>query len=408
MLCTHHLSTERIRLFLGILFLTAITNSSFGQQSTLNLKKDTVVVESDDRYAVTTNKFWDNWFIGAGAGAQIYFSDHNRQMKFGDRLSPAYQFNIGKWFTPGIGVRAGVSGLTVYGVTQNKSHSTGEIYDASKSLEKQEFDFYHLHGDVLFNLTNIFAGYKENRFYSISPYAGLGWMQVVDDPKAKEVSANVGLYNAFRLGRAVDLTLDFRGSLVNDRLDGEEGGRMQEGLLSTTLGLVYKFNKREWRRPSTTTISYDEAALNAIQNRINTLETDNETLRKQLADAKTKTVTDVKVENRILAAPILVTFPINKSTVSNEARVNLGFFAKVINEGSSSVVYKVTGYADKGTGTPRINDRLSKARAEAIYKVLVKEFGVSESQLEVSHEGGVDNMFYNDPRLSRAVITIAK
>lgn len=408
MLCKLHLSRERNRLFLGILFLIAMINYSFGQQSSLILKKDTVIVESADKYVVNTNKFWDNWFVGAGAGAQIYFSDHNLQMKFGDRLSPAYQFYVGKWFTPGIGVRAGVSGLTIFGLTQNKSHSTGEIYDASQSLEKQEFDFYHLHGDVLFNLNNIFSGYKKDRFYSISPYVGLGWMQVTDEPTAKEVSANIGLFNAFRLGKMLDLTLDFRGSMVNDRLDGEEGGRMQEGLLSTTFGLVYKFKKREWQRPTTTTISYDEAAFKAIQNRINALETDNEALRKQLANAKTETVTEVKVENKVLAAPILITFPINKSTVSNEARVNLGFFAKVIKEGSSSVVYKVTGYADKGTGTPRINDRLSKARAEAIYKVLVTEFGVSESQLEVSHEGGVDNMFYNDPRLSRAVITIAK
>ena len=54
-----------------------------------------------------------------------------------------------------------------------------------------------------------------------------------------------------------------------------------------------------------------------------------------------------------------------------------------------------------------MNERLSKERAEAVYDCLVNEFGVSGSQLRVDHKGGVGNMFYDDPRLSRAVITVA-
>jgi len=131
-------------------------------------------------------------------------------------------------------------------------------------------------------------------------------------------------------------------------------------------------------------------------------------LKAQLLASQGKTITEIKVEEKILAAPILVTFPINQSVVSNEARVNLGFFAKVIKAGNKNVVYKVTGYADKGTGTAVFNNRISSERAKAIYNVLVHEFDVNPGQLEVSYEGGVDNMYYDDPRLSRAVITIAK
>lgn len=53
----------------------------------------------------------------------------------------------------------------------------------------------------------------------------------------------------------------------------------------------------------------------------------------------------------------------------------------------------------------RDNEKLSKERAHAVYDCLVKEFGVKESQLRIDYKGGVENMFYNDPRLSRAVIT---
>ncbi|WP_394350246.1 OmpA family protein [Sphingobacterium endophyticum] len=97
----------------------------------------------------------------------------------------------------------------------------------------------------------------------------------------------------------------------------------------------------------------------------------------------------------------------NRSTVSNEARVNLGFFSKLIKETNPEFVYTITGYADRGTGTPAINERLSRERADVIYDVLVREFKVDPSQLRKYHKGGVANMYYDDPRLSRAVITVA-
>ncbi|HIY76879.1 MAG TPA: hypothetical protein H9825_11520 [Candidatus Sphingobacterium stercorigallinarum] len=51
---------------------------------------------------------------------------------------------------------------------------------------------------------------------------------------------------------------------------------------------------------------------------------------------------------------------------------------------------------------------MSRERANAIYQVLVNEFGVSPSQLRKIHQGGVENLFYDDPRLSRAVIVLAE
>jgi len=104
----------------------------------------------------------------------------------------------------------------------------------------------------------------------------------------------------------------------------------------------------------------------------------------------------------------LVIFRIGKSKLSNEARANLGLLAEAIKAADSKAVYTITGYADAGTGSKKLNERLSKKRAEAVYDCLVNEFGVSASQLRVDYKGGVDNMFYDDPRLSRAVITRAE
>ncbi|WP_437920477.1 OmpA family protein [Sphingobacterium sp. LRF_L2] len=372
-------------------------------------KADTTIEVSTAKYSVVTNRFVDNWFMGAGVGGQFFYGDHNRQMKFGDRIVPAFELHAGKWFTPGIGTRLAVNGIQNKGVTQNGSHSTGVIYDASQGLYNQKFNYLNFHADVLFNLTNLLKGYDPNCFYTFSPYVGIGYMITWEEPTSNVVSANLGLFNSFRLNDSWNLSLDIRGSMVQDRFDGELGGRKDEGMLTAAVGIVYKFGKKEWSKEKTTTIRYDNRKeINELREKVDKLSQDNAALKNQLANAKDTTVTDIVIEKNTLAAPVLVTFPINKSTVSNEARVNLGFFAKIIRAGNPDLRYRIVGYADKGTGSASTNQRLSRERAEAIYNVLVREFGVPASQLEVDYKGGVDNMFYDDPRLSRAVITIAR
>lgn len=382
--------------------------------------RDTVVTVSKDKYRVVTNRFFDNWFIDGGFGAQIMLADHDKQMQTKDRITEALEFNLGKRFTPGIAVRAGYTGYKVRGVTHNSwysdhAHSTGEVYQDVKNpsdlgkLEVQEFKYHHIHGDVMFNITQLIGGYKENKFYNLSPYAGLGWAWVNQEPKSREPSLNLGIHNSFRVSSAVDINLDFRGSLFKDRFDGEMGERNEEGIIAATAGITYNFAPRTWRKERIIEItSYDDAELELLRNRVHQLAADNGSLKQQLAASTHQSITEVKVQNNVLIAPILITFPINKSIVSNEARVNLSYFAQAIKNGQSNIVYNIAGYADKGTGNPQINERLSRERAEAIFNVLVREFGVPASQLTTTHYGGVDNMFYDDPRLSRAVIVIGR
>ena len=335
---------------------------------------------STDKFKVETNRFWSNWFISAGGGVNLYFGDHDKQVKFGKRLAPAVDVAIGKWFTPGIGVRFAYSGLSVKGATQTGIHSTGEEVPGKGG----------------------YGYWLPKRVYTLSPYVGLGVMKTNDEPKSTEIAGHFGLLNSFRLCDALDLNLDIRGTLVSDAFDGENAGRGGEGMLTATVGLTYKFKKRGWDKAKTV-VRIDNRAINALRQQLSDAEAENERLKRALAEGNRQKAREIVTA----ASASLVTFPIGKATLSNEARANLGLLAEAIKAGSPDVVYTITGYADAGTGSKRINQRLSKKRAEAVFNCLVKEFGVSESQLRVDHKGGVDNMFYDDPRLSRAVITKA-
>lgn len=391
--------------------LTAVcliaVGSAFAQTT---VTEDTVYAA--DKYKVETNRFWDNWFVSVGGGAQIYFGDHDKQCKFGDRLAPALDVAVGKWFTPGIGMRLMYSGLKAKGATKHpgdpnfdSAHGTGSPVKGGAAphwLEKQKFDMANFHADVLFNLHNLFGGYKQ-RVWNCSPYVGLGYARVFERPNAKEVSANIGLLNSFRLCSALEANIDLRGMYVNDRFDGEGGGRFGEGMWSATVGITYKFKQRGWGRSKTIIRhEYDNNAINELRRQLDEISAENARLKQAIAAGDKK---EERVIVKKMVAANLVTFKINKTNLSNEARTNLGMLAEIIKSSDSDIVYTITGYADKGTGNTAGNERLSRERAQNVYNCLVKEFGVPEKRLRIDYKGGVGNMFYDDPRLSRAVIT---
>ena len=394
--------------FAAILLAAASPVLAQSEQSSSNGDIKETVEYNSSKYQVETNNFWDNWFITAGAGPQIFFGDHDRQIGVGKRISPALQVAIGKWFTPEMGVRITYSGLSAKGATRwGAAHSTGEqVSGWGSGLYYSKFKFFNVHADALFNFSNIFCGYNAKRIWNSTPYVGVGWMRTWESPTAGNITMNVGWINSFRLCDALDFNIDIHAALVDDAIDGETGQAKFDGMLNATVGLTYKFKERGWdRSKSTTIVRYDQSEIDAMRDKLNAMSAENAKLKKALADGNEKQARELV--NKIAAANFVV-FEIGKSDLSNEARVNLGLLARVIKSIDNKTVYTITGYADAGTGSEKLNERLSKARAEAVYECLVNEFKVPASQLQIDYKGGVENMFYDDPRMSRAVIMQSK
>ena len=99
-------------------------------------------------------------------------------------------------------------------------------------------------------------------------------------------------------------------------------------------------------------------------------------MQAQLAKRERDSITVV----RTLAAANFVIFKIDTWDLTNEARVQLGLFAETIKKADPNVVYVITGYADKGTGSVERNVILSKNRARVVYECLVNEFGVPKKE----------------------------
>lgn len=392
-------------LFAALALAAASPALAQSEQTTQNGDFTETVEYTDDKYKVETNHFWDNWFITLGVGPQMMFGDHDKQIGLGKRISPSLDIAVGKWFTPGIGVRLMYNGLSMRGATRwGGAHSTGDqVPGWGSGMYYSKFKYYNLRADVLFNLSNLFCGYRENRIWNSSFYAGVGYMRTWEAPTAGDVTMSAGWLNTFRLCDALDANIDLRASMVDDAIDGEIGQAKFDGLLGVTVGLTYKFKRRGWDR-SKTVVRTNVGEINSLRDRLDRANAENARLRDELAKAEGQQKQEVI--NKVIASNLVI-FRIGKADLSKEARANLQLLAEAIKAGDSKAVYTITGYADAGTGSRKINERLSKKRAEAVYDCLVNEFGVSESQLKVDYKGGVENMFYDDPRLSRAVITRA-
>lgn len=413
-----------LSVFAALLFGAAVTATAQEKNVAVESKTEQTVdeqVASKRRYQV--GSFRDNWIIGIAGGVNLYMGENDRQMKFNHRLAPAMDIYVGKWFTPSLGFRVAYSGGQGFGLTNwhtGMANSTGTAYPYTEEdwLLYQEFHMWNIHADFMLNLMNLIGGYKE-RVYNISPYFGIGYARAyaLKGNEAKfcnnRLAGLVGLYNTFNICPALDITVDLRGVLVPQDFEGELGKRPEgaetyesEGYLTASVGLAYKFKPRGWQQAKNKVITntvtntvVDDAALNKAL-------ADNEDLKKALEDAKNDVKTEIttQIVESLLSPELFITFERNKSELSGEAKVSLMNLAKLLNATDKSIVYNIVGYADNKTGTVERNLELSQERAQNVYDFLVKEQGVDPEHLTMDAKGGVDNMFYDDNTLSRAVI----
>jgi len=350
-----------------------------------------------------SNGFWDNWFISIGAGGQVYFGEYDSKDDFGRRITPTFDFSVGKWLMPTLGVRAQVGGFTLKGLTTDPANIYAKGPSRVDGYYKQKWQQFNVHVDGLLNLSNWIGGYRTDRFYEAVPFAGFGMIHgcsSVDNTKFMFVA---GLINKMRLSNAFDFNIEIKGSLVPQAFDGDTGGSKGEGILGVTAGFTYKFNQRNFRREKPTEIistgvspemlSAAEAKLAEQIRRADRLQDELNQARK----AQPQVVKEVK------AAPLAIFFNINKANITAKEMINLKYYAEII-KNNPNQVYRVTGYADKATGTPAYNQKLSEKRAQNVADALVKKFGVKASQLQVVGKGGVDNLYEGGVQLSRVVI----
>ena len=260
-----------------------------------------------------------------------------------------------------------------------------------------------MRADGMFNLSNAIGGYNPDRLFTVSVFAGPGLTFAKaygDQDKVNAlINGSVGLAGQFNINKYLDINIEARGE-VSPSPFGNISSAHTDGAVSLTAGVTYTFGGKRFVSCGA------QVDQNAINEELNRYRSELSKAQSDLADAKNalanvKPVTKEVVKEIEVAGPRAVFFQIGKSKIDDYGMVNIQLAAKIL-KANPDKKYKIAGYADKATGSAKWNQKLSEARAQAVYDALIKE-GVSKDQLELVGFGGTANMFGKN-FLNRVVI----
>lgn len=353
----------------------------------------------------------DNIFISANIGGSTTYSGKS-EGKFG-KIAPHVTVSLGKWFTPVIGLRIqGGLWRTNYYTNYAAGVVSGGRLVPNKQANNKGMGVVRLDG--IYNLTNAILGYNPDRLFSLSVFAGPGltftksangvfyadgntntYSRIVPGNKSEKLRAHingsVGLLGKFNVSPVLDIDIEVRGEVADSYL-GAKSTAHAIGAIYAGAGVTYTIGGKKFEKM---TQVVDNSALN---DEINRLRQELSEARNKPAEVRTVVETKTVTETKFNKTPIF--FKIGSSKLDNYAKASIKLVAEGIK--AQGGTYKVQAYADKGTGSATFNQKLTDARAQAVYDALIAE-GVSANQLQIVSHGGVDNMF-GDAESTRVVI----
>ena len=300
-----------------------------------------------DPYRVSTNKFWNNWFVSVGGGftSGIRHGDKNWSDLFFDENYGRWGFDVavGKWFTPGLALRLKFNGLD--GAYEGKSMDQ-RVYRA----------------EAMFNLSNMLCGYSDSRVWNVIPFAGMAFI-------GGNSGMDIGLQSNWRLNQRMSLYLEAALFMADRHGKMLKFNESYNRYMNFSAGITFNLGKTGFQP---TPDVDDIMALNMAQ-----LDALNAVLAEQQAENN-------QLKNQLAQKP--------REVVKTDAAKE-----------SESKIH-IVGYADSATGDATYNQTLSLKRAETVAAALEK-MGINRNRMVVEGKGGVDTL-QPDSYNRRVIITM--
>ncbi len=387
--------------------------------------------------------------MSIGSGVQIIHASDDDKVDLQDRITYAPTFTIGKYFSPIWGLKLNFTGGTLHGYNDGvagiyrkwnsgSKHYMGEGYagiegypdekntsfltwdpkwnrmgfaldheDYDKLIiyDKESNEYYWAPGmfndrryrqnikyfagslHFMFDFLTLVGNYNPRRPFEISPYGGVTYAHLFPSDGQESyntVGASGGLNFRFRLSEKFDFYIDAAAYFYPDEFDGHMGGSHSiDPVLQGTGGFTYKIGKSSWDVADP--MNYD--MIEDLNRKINDLRSQLEASAAPCPDCPPcPEPKDELVSNDIKFLPEPVFFRINKSDIDASEWSKIQIAVDYLhNYPDANIV--ITGYADRKTGTPAYNLRLSERRAKEVSKAMIERYGVSPLRISINWEG---------------------
>ena len=352
----------------------------------------------------TVNVFNPHWYVQAQVGSQYTLGE----IGFSDLISPNAQVGLGYNFNKVVGARLS------FNAWQSKAGQK-----VQNTTYKWKWNYVAPMVDATFNLSNLFCGFDPNRIVDFGVFGGIGaniaWGNDEAADAQKAILANKTVSNATSVGVHAPLEYLWDGSKAHfaARLGANVDFRVSEkvkiGVELSANTLSDRFNSKKVGNPDW----YFNALVGA-----------------KIALGKTYTTKVVpapkpveKIIERIIEKPVVapvkeevkevaeenfrrdIFFTIGNSTIAKSQRNKISEIVTYMQENPDAKI-TLTGYADKGTGSAAINDKIAARRAQTVYNTLAAK-GVAKNRM-IKKSMGSRVQPYSENGMNRVTICIAK
>ena len=363
---------------------------------------------AQDQDQKTIEVFNPHWYVQIQGGAQ--YTEGERAFK--DLLSPNVQLGAGYNFTPVFGARFSLNAWQSKGGSEIENTEYG-----------WKWKYVTPAVDATFNLSNALFGYNPNRVFNFSVFAGVGlnvafsndeaadvnnalvakyggitrpsedqWLRYLWDGTKCRLNGRLGFAADFRVSERLSLGLEGQFNMLNDHYNSKKASN-PDFYYNLLAGVKFNLGK-------THTTKVVEAPAPKVIERI---------IEKQVEKPVVNPVEkQTQVVEKIVKEPLRrdVFFTISSTNISKAELVKVEEIAAYLNKYKDAKV-SITGYADKGTGNPKLNKSLSERRAQIVADALVKQFGISADRVKVDSKGDTEQPFDIDVQ-NRVSICVAE
>lgn len=331
------------------------------------------------------------WFLQLQGGVAHTIGETT----FTDLLSPSAAISLGYQFSPVFGARLNANGWQAKGAINGP-------------LAVYKFNYVEGAVDLMADLAALIGGYKFDRTFNPYLFAGLGANYAFNNDEANKVAnqfpvknnylwsdksispvGRAGLGLNIRLADAVALNLEGNCSFINDHFNSKVGSKA-DFQLKALAGLTFSFGKS---KPVPAPVVVPAPAPAPAPK------------PEPKPEPKPAVQEPVEVEPAFESLTRNVLFVINKWDIRESEQYKIDEVVAALKENPDTKV-RVSGYADKATGTAARNKFLSQKRAEIVSKAIM-DAGIAKDRIITEYFGDTVNPF-ETPELNRVAVCLVK